>query len=162
MEIIKAKEKERPLLDELAQKQLSRRKFMSWAGVLGATVTVAGVATACKKDDNNPSNFLNGTYKGSFKRYHQAGSQEAQVTLEFNYPNWTGTSNIDKYPALNKGKYTYDDYVLNFTNTSAWTADFDWTFILNGAYIEHMEGDSLRITRSYPNGEIDVYRLKKQ
>ena len=56
MEIIKAKEKERPLLDELAQKQLSRRKFMSLAGVLGATVTVAGVATACKKDDNNNNN----------------------------------------------------------------------------------------------------------
>lgn len=56
MEIIKAKEKERPLLDELAQKQVSRRKFMSWAGVLGATVTVAGVATACKKDDNNNNN----------------------------------------------------------------------------------------------------------
>ena len=56
MEIIKAKEKKRPLLDELAQKQVSRRKFMSWAGVLGATVTVAGVATACKKDDNNNNN----------------------------------------------------------------------------------------------------------
>ena len=56
MEIIKAKERERPLLDELAEKQLSRRKFMSWAGVLGATVTVAGVAGACKKDDNNNNN----------------------------------------------------------------------------------------------------------
>jgi len=52
MEIIKAKEKERPFLDELAEKQVSRRKFMSWAGVLGATATVAGLATACKKDDN--------------------------------------------------------------------------------------------------------------
>ncbi len=56
MEIIKAKEKERPFLDELAAKQLSRRKFMSWAGVLGATATVAGLATACKKDDNDNNN----------------------------------------------------------------------------------------------------------
>ena len=56
MEIIKAKEKERPFLDELAAKQLSRRKFMSWAGVLGATASVAAVATACKKDKNDNNN----------------------------------------------------------------------------------------------------------
>ena len=56
MEIIKAKEKERPFLDGLAEKQVSRRKFMSWAGVLGATVTVASVATACKKDDDMDNN----------------------------------------------------------------------------------------------------------
>lgn len=56
MEIIKAKEKDRPFLDELAVKQVSRRKFMSWAGVLGATATVAGLATSCKKDDVNNNN----------------------------------------------------------------------------------------------------------
>jgi len=52
MEIIKPKEKEKPFLGELAEKQVSRRKFMSWAGVLGASVTVASLATACKKDDD--------------------------------------------------------------------------------------------------------------
>ena len=52
MEIIKPKEKEKPFPGELAEKQVSRRKFMSWAGVLGASVTVASLATACKKDDD--------------------------------------------------------------------------------------------------------------
>jgi len=56
MEIIKPKEKEKPFLGELAEKQVSRRKFMSWAGVLGASVTVASLATACKKDDDMNSN----------------------------------------------------------------------------------------------------------
>ena len=56
MEIINAKKEEKPLLDELAAKQVSRRKFMSWAGVLGATATIGGLATACKKDDDNMSN----------------------------------------------------------------------------------------------------------
>ena len=59
MEIIKAKEKERPFLDELAAKQVSRRKFMSWAGVLGATATVAGLATSCSKDDDDNNNNNN-------------------------------------------------------------------------------------------------------
>jgi hypothetical protein len=65
MEIIKEKEKEKPFLDGLAAKQVSRRKFMSWAGVLGATVTVAGVATACKKDDDNNNNNNSGVDLGS-------------------------------------------------------------------------------------------------
>jgi rubrerythrin len=56
MEIINSKEKEKPFLEELAARQVSRRKFMSWAGVLGATATVTGVATACKKDDNMANN----------------------------------------------------------------------------------------------------------
>lgn len=52
MEIINAKEKERPLTEDISQKQFSRRKFMSYAGILGASAAVAGVAS-CKKDNNN-------------------------------------------------------------------------------------------------------------
>jgi hypothetical protein len=52
MEIIKSN-KERPLIEELSQRQVSRRKFMSWAGVVGAAATIGGLATACKKDDDN-------------------------------------------------------------------------------------------------------------
>jgi rubrerythrin len=66
MQISKEKEKERPFLDGLVAKQVSRRKFMSWAGVLGATVTVAGMATACNKDDDkNNSNNNSGVDLGS-------------------------------------------------------------------------------------------------
>ena len=55
---IKPKENERPVLGDLAAKQVTRRKFMSWAGILGATVTVASIATACNKD-NNKSDGVN-------------------------------------------------------------------------------------------------------
>jgi hypothetical protein len=56
MEIIKSSKEDRPFIDELAKAQVSRRKFMSWAGVLGATATIGGVATSCKKDDNKNNN----------------------------------------------------------------------------------------------------------
>jgi hypothetical protein len=56
MDIINASNKEKPLIEELSAKQLSRRKFMSWAGVIGAAATVGSVATACKKDDKNNNN----------------------------------------------------------------------------------------------------------
>ena len=56
MEIIKSSKEDRPFIDELAKAQVSRRKFMSWAGVLGATATIGGMATSCKKDDNKNNN----------------------------------------------------------------------------------------------------------
>ncbi len=56
MEIIKSSKEERPFIDELAKSQVSRRKFMSWAGVLGATATVGGLAASCNKNDNNNNN----------------------------------------------------------------------------------------------------------
>ena len=65
MEIIKPKEKGKPFLDELAEKQVSRRKFMSWAGVLGASATVVSFATACKKDDDDNNSNNTGVDLGS-------------------------------------------------------------------------------------------------
>ncbi len=50
MEIIKASEKEIKLIDEITEKQLSRRRFMRFAGIMGATATVAGFS-ACRKDN---------------------------------------------------------------------------------------------------------------
>jgi hypothetical protein len=116
---------------------------------------------ACEKDSDN-NYFPNGIYKGSFKRYNVAGSQEAQVTISFDYPNWSGSSNISRYPALGKGTFYSDNEVLKFKSTSVWTADFDWTLILDGAYIENRKGDSLIFTRSYGDGAVDMYKLKKQ
>ncbi|MCM5527947.1 hypothetical protein [Parasegetibacter sp. NRK P23] len=115
---------------------------------------------SCKK--NHYGSYLKGTYKGTFKRYNEPGAEEANVSINFNSPNWSGTSDIDKYPALAQGRFSSDGEVIRFTNTAAWTADFDWTLILDGTYIERAEGDSLVFTKSYGNGWVDVYKLKKQ
>src|SRR5687767_10538724 len=56
MEIINGAKKEEKLLDELVQKHVSRRKFMRFAGVLGTTVTIAGIQTACKKEKDTTNN----------------------------------------------------------------------------------------------------------
>jgi hypothetical protein len=117
---------------------------------------------SCSKEVNDAGKSLNGTYKGTFKRYHQGNGEVSEVTLVLDYPNWSGSSSIAKYPALNQGTFSYDDYILSFRNTSVWTAEFDWTFILNGNYQDSQTGDSLIFTRSYGNGAIDVYKLEKQ
>jgi hypothetical protein len=79
------------------------------------------------------------------------------------FPNFSGSSDIPKYPAIGQGTYYSDnDANLRFTNQSLFTADFDWSLILNGDYITTMTGDSLVFSKSYPNGWVDVYKLKKQ
>jgi secreted PhoX family phosphatase len=55
MEIINGKSKESSLVDELAQARLSRRKFMRYAGIFGASAAVIGISS-CSKDDNNNNN----------------------------------------------------------------------------------------------------------
>jgi rubrerythrin len=50
MEKINPQENEMSVIDHLSKRQLSRRKFMSIAGIAGASVAVIGAAS-CKKDD---------------------------------------------------------------------------------------------------------------
>jgi hypothetical protein len=50
MEIINPKKKEVPLIEELAEKQVSRRKFFRYAGILGASAAVLGTMSGCDGD----------------------------------------------------------------------------------------------------------------
>lgn len=119
--------------------------------------------TACSKSSGTFSTPAKGVYSGSFQRMNQANSPIATVSIHFNFPNWSGNSNINKYPALGAGTFSYrDNAYFSFSNTTAWTDDFDHTLILQGNYIDQVKGDSLFITKSYGNGWVDVYKLKKQ
>jgi hypothetical protein len=51
MEIIQQKEK--PFLQEVADRQLSRRRFMKFAGIFGASTLVVSSLSSCDKDDDN-------------------------------------------------------------------------------------------------------------
>lgn len=58
MEIIKGKSKESSLVGELVNAQLSRRKFVRFAGIFGASAAVVGMAS-CGKDNNNNDSGIN-------------------------------------------------------------------------------------------------------
>jgi hypothetical protein len=119
---------------------------------------------SCSKEKDKANNApLNGRYSGTFKRYNQAEDITANVSLFFLNNGWTGNSNLDHYPALSKGTWSINEQeAVIFDNTSTWTADFDWTLILDGIYILHRNDDSLVFTKSYGNGGVDVYKLRKQ
>jgi hypothetical protein len=59
MEIINSKKKVVPLVDELADKQVSRRRFFRYAGIFGASAAVLGSMSGCSRDDNNGDDGVN-------------------------------------------------------------------------------------------------------
>ena len=115
------------------------------------------VTGSCKKSAPTPD--LNGTYTGTFQR--EPGGRMSQVSLVFSDGEWSGTSQISKYPALCSGTYevTSNDKII-FTNGCIWTAEFDWALILGGEYDLKAEGNTIDIIKQSGNGR-DIYRLSK-
>ena len=104
-----------------------------------------------------------GTYTGTFQRQTSTGGQISNVTITFTENNWTGQSQMAKYPALCHGTYKRDGGDnITFNNGCAWTAEFDWTLILGQDYKIKTVDKSVEITREYNGGMKDVYKLTKQ
>lgn len=119
------------------------------------------VGLGCSKNISN-SSVLEGTYKGTFKR--NTSSVIANVTINLSTNNFSCTSNVSRYPAISTGNYQILSDSIRFSDASIWTADFDWTFILDGKYKITRKDDSLFMSRTY-NGIVfteDFYKLKKQ
>lgn len=112
------------------------------------------VILSCNNDDEKPQTEINGEYVGIFER----GGNNSNVELTFNNGNWTGESEIVKFPALCNGTYSKSGNVISFENSCPWTAEFDWTLILGGEWNFSLNGNSLILTKT--NG--DKYTLTKQ
>lgn len=123
---------------------------------------MAVAVTACEKATTTVEPA--GVFKGTFQRMGVMTGGVANVTLTFSGSQFTGQSDSPRYPAIGTGNFEAKADSVSFTNTSVWTADFDWSLILNGKYKVIVKGDSLEL-RKYYNGIAymeDVYKLKKQ
>ena len=120
----------------------------------------------CEKSYENPGNNdfdLNGRFIGTF---HRTGGETANVSILFTGNSFEGESDKMKYPAICNGTFTVDkgDDKIAFDNACTWTADFDWTLILDGEYSFVVNEDqSLIISRSNGNltDEYKLYRITK-
>ncbi len=112
------------------------------------------IILSCNTDDENSQPEINGEYVGVFER----DGNNSNVELTFNNGNWTGESEIVKFPALCNGTYSSSGNVITFENACFWTAEFDWTLILSGEWNYRLNGNSLILTKT--NG--DKYTLTKQ
>lgn len=96
-------------------------------------------ATACKKSDElpggNQEQWLSGRYMGTFYR---TGGDTVNVSMLFTETNFSGSSDRAKYPAICNGIFSMeknnDVYAVHFDDNCVWTADFDWSLILDGDY----------------------------
>ena len=119
--------------------------------------------TACSKSaDTKVTNIANGTYKGTFQRIAPNAGPVANVTLQFNNGSWTGSSDMNSYPALCEGVYQVNSSSqTTFTTSCAWIGTIDFTLILSDAYQTTINGNQLVLKKQQGN-MIDVYQLIKQ
>lgn len=116
-------------------------------------------AAGCEKDkkDHRPEES---SYQGTFRRY--PNGKTVSVRMKFFSGYFSGMSEEQTYPAIGGGSaYFNEDHIL-FRNTSLWTANFDGTLILEGPFIHRITRDSLIFSKSYGNGEVDVYSLRRE
>lgn len=96
----------------------------------------------------------NGNYIGIFER----NGAVSNVQLNLSNGAFNGQSTTDKFPALCDGTYATTGNTITFENKCIWTAEFDWTLILNNTWTFTTNGPILTLTKA--NG--DKYVLTQQ
>jgi hypothetical protein len=122
-----------------------------------------GFASCDKNDGTAQAALKAGTYTGEFSRFSPDGRcTPANVTLVLENNTFLGYSDMAKFPAIGTGSYKLSGAEIEFTDRQIWTAEFDWTYILNGKFKMKAIGDELIIVRMYNNQVTDMYRLHRQ
>ncbi len=135
--------------------------------ILFSGVVFTIINFACESVDKVATEIPFGIYSGTFQRQlATVGGEIAIVSITFSENTWTGQSDRTKYPALCHGTYGLEKSKIIFSNECVWTAEFDWSLILNGEYDFTLNGKQLLITKVYPgtttNTFTDKYILTKQ
>lgn len=107
---------------------------------------------ACSDDETQ--HIIEGEYSGIFER----DGNTSGVELSLLNGTFSGQSEIIKFPAICSGRYTVTNNVITFSNECPWTAEFDWSLILNGEWNYQYNNDTLIMTNSIG----DKYILEKQ
>jgi len=118
---------------------------------------------SCEDNDiNKNTNLTLGTYKGQFIRSNPyAKFAPSNITLTITRDKFSGESDKEKYPAICNGTYKITGQEIEFFDACVWTADFDWTYILNGKFTLTTHGRKVEMRRSQ-NGQSDSYKLELQ
>lgn len=116
------------------------------------------VFISCDKEENIDRKIPDGTYTGTFQRKCVwADSDTANITMIFSLKNWNGTSEFEKYPALRYGTYSIVGDTIIFLSGGAFSADFDWSLILQGKYLLKQTENVIEFTKDYRSATNDTY-----
>lgn len=131
---------------------------------LGLSIACLILLASCKREDMVKT--IGGDYKGIYYRSYPntpgVDYIHSNVTIHFGDGRYSGTSDVSNFPLLCQGIVAQDASVLTITNTCMFTANLDWTYILDGQYQYSYGGHSLCFHKSYPNGMQDNYELTRQ
>jgi hypothetical protein len=85
----------------------------------------------------------------------------SNVTLSFEGNKFSGSATNNQSPAICSGTFSTTENEIEFVNGCFFTANFDWTLILNGKFVisETLEGLIFSKEIDAQNG--DYYVLKK-
>tara|TARA_R110000868_G_scaffold304437_14_gene565176 strand:- start:16220 stop:16621 length:402 start_codon:yes stop_codon:yes gene_type:complete len=115
--------------------------------------------TSCSSNDSSES-IIEGDFSGTFSRVQgNARYATAEVSITFSNGTFEGVSNINDYPAICNGTFEIVKDEIIFSNDCAFTADFDWTYILDGTFDYQLNGSELRISKVYNSTSSDTYIL---
>jgi hypothetical protein len=106
-----------------------------------------------------------GVYEGIFyQTTPQQRNKSSQVTLELSGGKFAGLSSEDKYPAICTGTYTTKSKLIEFSNECVFTADFDWSLVLDGTYEVAIDPDmdSLFLIQEISEDRFNVFHLAKK
>jgi hypothetical protein len=116
------------------------------------------ILISCEKEKIVEKQISDGTYTGTFQRqFVWADSDTAQITLTFNGNQWSGSSDIEKYPALCKGTYSIDGDTIVFENGGSWPNEFDRSLILSGKYALTKTGKTIEFSKDKRSATADTY-----
>lgn len=104
------------------------------------------------------------TFKGTFQRNTTVEGPKVAVSLELGPDHFSnkGGNYPNRYPVIGQGKVETGADHITFADSLAYTADFDWSLILQGRFQVSLEGDSIVFSRDYGNQVKDIYKLKAQ
>lgn len=124
-------------------------------GILLLMVLLAGCLTE-EKDFALPES----QYEGTFMRLAPDGeAPEKPVSLTLINGRYTGASDSLRYPAICEGTYSIEGRRITFTNECAWTADFDWTLILQGTYLIEEKPNETVFIQEIGENAFNIFRF---
>lgn len=120
------------------------------------------LSLSCANNDPEELIITPGIYKGQFIRSSPYSKYSpSNVSIEFTSEKFSGVSDREKIPAICSGTYSIKGKEINFKNECFFTADFDWTLILNGDYQIQCHNHHLVISRTQ-NEITDTYSITLQ
>ena len=111
--------------------------------LLTLSLFIFGCNKSNNSEESNPVS-MEGNYTGTFER----NGNTSNVTLRLLNSEFSGTSDIDGFPAIGSGTYQTAADTISFENLAVWPANIDGTLVLSGSWHYTFVNGTLTMTKA--------------